>query len=310
MFTQAQKEKFKGIGVLLMTPFNKDLSLDIPGYKENAQYVIKSGVNASNGYLVANGSTGECYAMSMDERKQVIKAAVESADGKVPVLAGCNDTNAFSVIELINYSKEVGADAAMVIQPYYLPYNAKQTYLFYKFINDRVDFPIMLYNNPVVASGSDMVVSDLHKLAQLKNIFAIKQTTPNLKHFLHTEALASELLIFAGSSCYEPFASMMKMSGFISFVSCFNPKLSIRMWDAIQKGDYAAATKVHEEEFVLYDWWWGEGITQTFGQVSYAKKALDLLGLHGGEVRPPFLPLTTEQEATFKDYLKQWGLLK
>jgi 4-hydroxy-tetrahydrodipicolinate synthase len=310
LFTQAQKEKFKGSGVLLMTPFNEDLSLDLAGFKKNVDYVLKSGMNASNGFLIANGSTGECYAMNMEERKQVIKAAVEAADGKIPVIAGCNDTDVFNVIELANYSKSVGVDAVMIVQPYYLPYNAAQIYNFYEFINARVDIPIMLYNNPIVGSGSDMSVELLHKIAKLSNVFALKETSENIKRFFHAEALTSELIVFAGSSCYEPFAALAKMSGFISFDSCFYPKLGIRMWEATQKGDYQEAQKVHQEEFEMYNWWWSGGINQTFGQVAYAKKALDLLGLAGGMMRPPLLPLNAEQTKGLKELMVKWGLLK
>ncbi len=310
MFTKDQESKFKGVGALLMTPFNQDLSLNVPGIKKNVDYLVESGIDSSCGFLIANGSTGECYAMDMEERKQVIAASVEAAAGRVPVIAGCNDTNAFAVVELAKYSKKVGADAVMIVQPYYLPFNADQMYSFYKFVNDRTELPIMLYNNPQVSGGSDMSVGLVRKLAKLDKVFALKETSENIKRFFHAEAVASELLVFAGSSCYEPFAALAKMRGFISFVSCFNPGLSLRMWKAIESRDFDLAQKVHEEEFELYDWWWSGAINQTFGQVPYAKKAMDMLGLAGGPVRPPLLPLSDEQVSAFAQKLKAWGLVK
>lgn len=309
MYNKKLKEKFKGIGALVLTCFDEDLQLNLDGLKKNVRYMINNGINASNGFLIANGSTGECYAMNLQERKQVIKATIEEANNEIPVLAGCNDTNVFSVIELANYSKQVGADAVMIVQPYYLPFNDEQIYSFYKFIDDNIDLPIMLYNNPVVASQSDMSINLIKRLAKLEHVFALKETTPNIQRFFYTEVLTKELLVFAGLSPLQPFGAIAGMSGFISFIPSFNPQLQIKLWDAIRKGDYKESQKFHSQELSLYDWWWSGNLKQAMGQVVYVKKAMDLIGLEGGYLRPPLLPIKEEQIEGLKNILREWKLL-
>lgn len=309
MYNKKLKERFKGIGALVLTCFNEDLQLNLDGLKKNVRHMINNGINASNGFLIANGSTGECYAMNMEERKQVIKATIEAANNEVSVMVGCNDTNVFNVIELANYSKQVGAEAVMIVQPYYWPFNDEQNYSFYKFIDDKIDLPIMLYNNPTVASGSDMSISLIKRLAKLEHVFALKETTTTIKRFFHTQVLTKELLVFAGSSSLQPFGSIAGMSGFISFLSSFNPRLQVKLWNAINKKDYEEAQKYHTEELVIYDWWWSGNIKQTTGQVVHAKKAMDLMGLEGGYSRPPLLPIKEEQIEGLKNILREWKLL-
>lgn len=310
MYNEKLTDRFKGIGALVLTSFDEKFQLNLNALKKNVRYMIDNGVNSSNGFLITNGSTGECYAMNMEERKQVIKATIEAANDEIPVMAGCNDTNMFNVIELANYSKQIGAEAVMVVQPYYWPFNEEQIYSFYKQINDNIDLPIMLYNNPTVASGSDMSINLIKKLAKLDKIFALKETTTTIKRFFHTQVLTNELLVFSGSSSLQPFGSLAGMSGFVSFLSSFNPKLQVRLWDAIIQEDYKEARRVHSEELILYNWWWSGNLKQANGQVVHAKKALDLLGLEGGYSRPPLLPMTKEQLDGFRSILVEMNILR
>jgi len=308
MYTQEQKEIFKGIGALVLTPFDKDLKVNLDAIPRNVRYMVDNGITAENGFLIANGTMSECNSMNMEERKQVIKKVVEAA-GDVPVLAGCNDTAAVNVIELARYSKEVGAKAALIVQPYYIPYNDEQIYSFYKYVNDNVDIPIMIYNNPLVG-GRDISINLLRRLAKLDKIFALKQATLTTQLFVHSDVLADELLVFSASSSQQPFGTMAKMSGFVSFLSAVNPKMQVGLWKAIKKGDWQEALHWHAEELRLYDWWWSGGVTQPAGGIVHMKKAMDIIGLTGGYVRPPLLPdITNEEVEKLKDILKQWGLL-
>lgn len=309
MYNKELKERFKGIGALVLTCFDENLQLNLDGLKKNVRHMINNGINASNGFLIANGSSGECYTMNIQESKQVIKATIEAANNEVPVIAGCNDTNVFNVIELANYSKQVGANATMIVQPYHSAFNDEQMYSFYKFIDDNIDLPIMLYNNPTVASGSDMSISLIKRLAKLEHVFALKETTHNIKRFFHTQVLTKELLVFAGSSSLQPFGALAGMSGFFSLISSFNPQLQVKLWEAIRKEDYKEAQKFHSQELSLYDWWWSGNVKQISGELVHAKKAMDLIGLEGGCSRPPLLPIKEEQLEGLKNILREWKLL-
>lgn len=309
MYTSEQKEMFKGIGALVLTPFNKDLSINYSGITGNVRYMVANGITSENGFLIANGTMSECYALTMNERKEIIKQVVEAAGDDVPVMAGCNDTAAHNVIELANYAKEVGAKAALIVQPFYIPHSDEQIYTYFKYINDNIDLPIMLYNNPAVG-GRDMSVNLLRRLAKLDKVFGLKQATETTLQFVHTDFVTDELLVFSASSSQQPFGSLAKTSGFVSFISSINPQLQVELWKAVKKGDTKEALILHEKEMLLYDWWWSGGITQPAGGIVHMKKGQDLLGLTGGFVRPPLVQeMSDEQVEGFKNVMKQWKLI-
>ena len=272
MFDEHQKELFKGVAALVLTPFKENLELNIEGLRRNVRYMIDNGLNASNGFLVAAGSMGECYSMTIEERKKVIQTVVEAAKGEISVMAGCNSSSVFEVIELANYAEKVGARAIMVIQPYYNFFGEEQIYNFYKFINDNVNLPILLYNNPSVANGSDMSMNLLKLLAKLDKVFALKQATSNVKRFFNSETLTEELLVFSASSSLQPFGALAGMLGFFSSVASFNPRLDIQLWDAIKDRDYLKAYEYHSKEMLLYDWWWNGGSKQPNGEIVHTKR--------------------------------------
>ncbi|MDI3530606.1 MAG: 4-hydroxy-tetrahydrodipicolinate synthase [Candidatus Atribacteria bacterium] len=311
MFTPQQKGEFKGVGALVLTPFDENLQVDFEGLYHNVRYMIDNGLNASNGFLVAAGSMGECYSMNMDEKKQVIRTVVEAAQDDIPVIAGCNSSSIVEVVELARYAEEVRARAIMVVQPYYLSFGEDQIFSFYKFINDRVEVPIMIYNNPGVANGSDMSVNLLKRLADLDRIFALKQATSNIKRFFDSaEELSDKLLVFVASSSLQPFGALARTAGFFSSIASFNPQLEIQIWEASRRGDYEAAYRYHRKEMMIYSWWWNGGVKQPNGEIVHVKKAMDLVGLRGGKVRPPLLPITEEEIEGLKKILREWGLLQ
>jgi 4-hydroxy-tetrahydrodipicolinate synthase len=309
MYTEEQKKLFRGVGALVLTPFNEDLSINHDGIAVNARYIIDNGITTGNGFLIANGTMSECYALTMEERKQVIKKVVETAAGDAPVMAGCNDTAAHNVIELAKYAKEVGAQAVLITQPFYIPHSDEQMYVYFKYIHDNVDIPIMLYNNPLVG-GRDMSTNLLRKLAKLDKVFGLKQATEKTMNFVHSDVLTDELLVFSASSSQQPFGKLANMSGFVSFISSINPKLQLSLWQAIEKGNLQEALGLHAQELLLYDWWWSGGVAQPAGGIVHMKKGMDLLGLSGGYVRPPLVQEMTEQEVIkLTGIMKVWGLL-
>ena len=308
MFTAEQKKMFKGMGVLVLTPFHEDFSLDICGLKSNMEYQKRQGLTKDNGFFVTDGSMGECCSMTLEERKEVIRATVEAA-GEIAVIAGVNDSSHVNVIELINYSENVGAKAVLLAPPFYQTYSAEQIYYFYKFVHDRTSLPIMLYNNPMIA-GIDLSISMIKKLAELERVFAIKQATLQTTNFVQSEGFTDKLLFFAASSSQQPLGSFNGASGFISFISSVNLPLQLRLWNAIEKGDWETAKECHREEMLLYGWWWNGGAEQPCGPIVHMKKAMDLIGLHGGPVRPPLMPQMSKNEVEgLKKILHAWGIL-
>lgn len=310
MFTDRDKLTFKGIGALVLTPFDQRLMVDFEGLAHNVRHMIDNGLDASCGFLVVNGSMGECYAMTLDERKQVIRAVVEVASGRIPVVAGCSDTSIENVVALSRYANEVGADAAMIVPPYYSGCSEEQIYSFYACVSRETEIPIIIYNNPAVAGGVDLSIPLLHRLAKLDRVIGLKQATTNARRFVQAELLTGELLVFSGSSALQPFGTLAGMAGFISSLASFHPRLEISLWQALSTGDYATARQLHREEMKLYDWWWSGGVRQPSGEIVHVKKAMDLIGLRGGHVRPPLLPISEEETEGLTRILREWRLLQ
>jgi 4-hydroxy-tetrahydrodipicolinate synthase len=308
MYTEELKKIFQGVGALVLTPFDDELKVNYNGIRHNVKFMKEHGIVKENGFFAANGTMGECGALTLEERKEVIKTVVLAA-GDVPVLAGVNDTSCLNAVDLINYAKKAGAKGALLTPPFYIPYSDDQIYGFYEYVNDHVDFPIMIYNNPAVA-GRDLPVSLLHRLAGLKNIFGLKQATTSIQSFVHTDLLREELLIFTASSSQQPFGDILGASGFISFISNINAPLQVKLWNAVKNKDMKTALECHKQEMMIYDWWWNGGVEQPAGGIVHMKAGMDMIGMVGGKVRPPMLNRMSEKEIEgLKKIMKQWGVL-
>ena len=308
MYTQEQKQMFHGVGALVLTPFTQELAVDYDAIRHNVREMKKRGITKENGFLVVGGTMGECSAMSLEVRKGVIRTVCAEADD-VPVLAGVNDNSIVNIIELANASKEAGAAAMLLTPPHYIPYDDEQIFSFYKYVNDHVDMPIMVYNNPAVA-GRDLTVPFLRRIAGLKNVFAVKQATGSLMNFVHCGTISKELLLFTASSSHQPMGRILGANGFISFISSVNAPLQVRLWKAVESGNWDEAIRYHEEEMLLYDFWWSGGQKQNAGNIVHMKRMMDMVGLRGGYVRPPMVNELSEAEMDgMREVLRKWNLI-
>ena len=309
MFTSRDKETFKGIAALVITPFDEALRVDFDGLQRNVRHMVDNGLDGSCGFLVANGSMGECNAMTLEERKLVIRTVVEAAGDRIAVVAGCSETSVEGVVSLARYAAEVGAAAAMILPPYYSACNEEQVYAFYAAVSRQIDIPIIIYNNPGVANGVDLSIPLLRRLASLERVVGLKQATTNARRFIQSELLTDQLLVFSGSSALQPFGALVGMAGFFSSLANFHPKMEISLWQAISRGDWARASEVHRQAMRLYSWWWSGGVKQPGGEIAHVKKAMDLIGLRGGYVRPPLLPISEAETEGLVQILQEWRLL-
>ncbi|HEY3422679.1 MAG TPA: 4-hydroxy-tetrahydrodipicolinate synthase, partial [Methanocellaceae archaeon] len=168
------KLNLQGVYPALITPFKKNGEVDEAGFRRNIDFVIKGGVSG----IVPCGCTGEAATLSFDEQKHLLETAVDQSNGRVPVIGGSGSNNTREAVELTRYAKEAGADAAMLITPYYnKPGDAGQL-LHYTTIATKVDIPIILYNVPS-RTGINMKPSIVAELAKISNIIAIKEASGN-----------------------------------------------------------------------------------------------------------------------------------
>ena len=165
---------FKGSNVALITPF-KNNKLDVDNYIELIHFHIKNGTNG----LVPAGTTGESPTLTHEEHEKVIELCIKEAKGKIPVIAGTGSNSTAEAISLTKHAEKVGADAALIVTPYYNKPTQEGLYQHYKAINDKCGIPIIIYNIPS-RSVIDMTVETMTRLFELKNIIGVKDATGNL----------------------------------------------------------------------------------------------------------------------------------
>src|SRR5579864_4317560 len=172
--SMAAKTKFRGSFTALVTPF-KNGAVDEAAFRGLVNWQIAEGTHG----LVPVGTTGESPTLSHDEHKRVVEWCVEQAKGRVPVVAGAGSNSTQEAIELAGHAEEVGADAVLIVTPYYNKPTQEGLYQHFKAVNDAISIPIFIYNIPG-RSVVDMSVDTMKRLYELKNIAGVKDATANM----------------------------------------------------------------------------------------------------------------------------------
>lgn len=166
---------FKGSGVALVTPFDKDNNINYEKVKELIEFHIANNTDA----IIICGTTGESSTLSNDEKKELIKYSIKIANKRIPIIAGTGSNNTKIAIEMSKYAQEVGADGLLIVTPYYNKCTQDSLYMHYKAIADEVTIPIILYNVPS-RTCVDISVDTIIKLSKIKNICAIKEASTDI----------------------------------------------------------------------------------------------------------------------------------
>lgn len=185
---------FKGSGVALITPFTKDDSVDFEKLGELLEYHIKNKTDA----IIINGTTGESATLTDEEKYEIIKYSVKRVNGRVPVIAGTGSNNTKHAVELSKKAEALGVDGLLVVTPYYNKGNENGIYEHYKLIAENVNCPIILYNVPS-RTGVNLSISLLKKLAEIKNIVAIKEASGNISYAGEIAREVPKLDIYSGN---------------------------------------------------------------------------------------------------------------
>ena len=316
------KEKMKGIDVVQFTPFNKDGSLDLEGMRANTRWLAERAAG-KDFIFTPVGSTGEFYAMSDEDCKAVIKMVVEETNGRAIVMAGAGRAGDYETIKLCQYAQSVGADGAQVIIPYYHVPSEEGMYQHFKKVTESVDpnFGIMVYNNPFV-SGSWVKPHLMQRLSKIPNVIAAKENIANV-HLFRAELRAvdpKDMSILCVTELTFSFAALYGCRGFITGMANFAPDLSYSVYEAAMARDF---NKVREIVNFI-DPYIGftakvtanhSPSTGTFGAglimyCSVGKAAMDMVGLRGGELRLPMVPLTQEEKTELRGILKDMKVIK
>ena len=234
---------FQGSMVAIVTPMNSDGSLDIKSFKSLLDFHIEKKTNG----VVVVGTTGEAPTIDFDEHTFLIKEAVNHINGKIPVIAGSGANSTKEAIFLTKKSKELGADACLLITPYYNKPNQRGMFEHFKAINDSVDIPQILYNVPC-RTGVDIVNKTVKDLSELKNIIGIKDATGEMDRLDELKnKVSKEFLFLSGDD--TTFLDYMKHggAGVISVTANIRPDLMNDACDKMLDQKYEDAEEINKK---------------------------------------------------------------
>ena len=290
---------FKGSNVALVTPFKND-KLDDETYIKLIHFHIKNGTNG----LVPAGTTGESPTLSHFEHERVIELCVKESKGKLPVFAGTGSNSTAEAIDLTRHAENAGADAALIVTPYYNKPSQEGMFQHFKAICDVTDIPIIIYNIPG-RSVVDMTVDTMKRcFNELSNIVGVKDATGNLARVpLQRVACGNDFIQLSGEDQTALAFNAHGGHGCISVTANIAPKLLADFQTATLNGDFAKALEIQDKLTALHDVMF---IEPSPGPVKYAAK---LLGLCSDEMRLPMTPITEATEIKVKDAMVQARLL-
>ena len=290
---------FKGSFVALITPMRADGSVDEKALATFVDWQIREGTHG----VVPVGTTGESPTLSHDEHKRVVEIAIEVAGGRVPVIAGAGSNSTEEAIALTRHARQAGANAALVVTPYYNKPTQEGLFLHYTAIADAVDLPIIIYNIPP-RSVVDMSVETMARLAKHPNIVGVKDATANLARPLHTRrACGEDFCQFSGEDHTALAFLAAGGVGCISVTGNVAPRLVSAMHTAWQDGKLAEAMAIQNRLVPLHDALFAE---TSPGPVKYAAS---LLGHTSETCRLPLAPCFEPTTARVRAAMTEVGLL-
>jgi len=289
---------FRGSMPALVTPFTNG-AVDKKALKDLVEWHIAEG---SHG-LVAVGTTGESPTLSHEEHRDVVEAVVATAAGRVPVIAGAGSNNTAESIGLIQHAEEVGADAALVVTPYYNKPTQRGLIAHFTALHDCCNLPIIIYNIPP-RSVIDMTPATMGELAKLPRIIGVKDATADLSRVSAQRITCGK--DFIQLSGEDPTAHGFNAQGGIGCISVtanVAPRLCADLQNACTAGDFAKALEIQDRLMPLH-----QAVFTEPGLVG-AKYGLAKLGKCSDEVRPPLTGLLPETMAKMDDAMRQAGLI-
>ena len=292
------KTSFRGSFTALVTPF-KNGSLDEKAFRSFIDWQITEGTSG----LVPVGTTGESPTLSHAEHHEAVEWCVDQAKGRVPVVAGAGSNSTKEAITLAEHAEEAGADAVLVVTPYYNKPTQEGLYQHFKAINDAIGIPIIIYNIPP-RSVIDMSVDTMRRLYELENIAGVKDATANLARVSQQRAaMGPEFNQLSGEDATALGFNAHGGHGCISVTANVAPRLCAEFQNSCLEGNYAAALRLQDKLMPLH--------SALFIETSPApiKYALSLVGKCSETVRLPMVPVNEKTRAAVREAMVHAGLV-
>ncbi|MBN1590271.1 MAG: 4-hydroxy-tetrahydrodipicolinate synthase [Pirellulales bacterium] len=292
-----RSEEYAGLSVAMITPL-KNGQVDYDALREQVEFQVAAGTTC----LCPVGTTGESPTLSHLEHQKVISVVTEAAAGRIKVMAGTGSNSTAEAIHLTKWAADAGADAALVVAPYYNKPTQEGFFLHYKAVAEAVDFPICVYNIPG-RTGKNIEPATIIRMAQIPNITMVKEATGSMDQASQILAETDLTLLSGDDSLTLPLLAMGGR-GVVSVVGNIIPQDVIALFAAFESGNIDEAKRWHHKLFPL--------CRDMLGLATNPipiKAAMKLLGRDTGEVRMPMTPLGPDEEAKLRKTLTNYGLL-
>lgn len=291
---------FTGAAIAIITPMNADGTINYDVLGEMIDSQIENGTDA----IVICGTTGEASTMTDDEHLECIRFAVERTAKRVPVIAGTGSNDTAYAVKLSKEAEEVGADALLVVTPYYNKATQRGLIAHFTAIADAVNIPLVLYNIPG-RTGMNMEIATVKELAKHRNICAVKEASGNISYAAKLIAECGDMIdVYSGNDDMIVPLMSLGAKGVISVLSHVIPKETHDMVQYCLDNNFAEATKLQIKYLDL--------INNLFIEVNPipVKEAVNMMGVNAGSCRLPLCDMTDEHKAILRASLEKHGLIK
>lgn len=288
-------DKFKGLGVALVTPFLENGGVDMAGL----QRLVEHNINNGTDYLVVQGTTGESVTLTKEEKKSVLEFIIEINHGRKPIVLGVGGNNTAEIVESLKNMDTQGVDGILSVSPYYNKPTQEGIFQHYKAINQATKLPIILYNVPGRTSSNVTAATTVRIAKECKNIVAVKEASGNLEQIMHIiNNKPKGFLVLSGDDALTLPHIAAGGDGVISVIGNAFPKRFSRMVHAAMEGDMVQARKDHYDLFELIPLLFAEG------NPAGIKRVLSTLGICKEHLRLPLVPVSKELAAKLDDMTK------
>lgn len=295
-----KKTIFKGAGVAILTPMNKDGSVNYDVFGQLIDYQIENGTDA----IIVSGTTGESSTLTHEEHVSVIRYCVERVGGRIPVVAGTGSNDTAYALELSREAEKAGVDGLLLVTPYYNKTSQAGLIKHYTYLADNLNTPIILYNIPS-RTGVTIKPETLLELSKHPNIVAVKEASGNFSELAKAMSLCGDNLDFYSGND-DQITPLLSLGGkgVISVLSNLCPKLAHDICETAFNGNFSESAKLQLEYLDL--------INDLFIDVNPIpiKAAMCLKGIDVGECRMPLAPLSESASAQLKACMVKHGLIK
>jgi 4-hydroxy-tetrahydrodipicolinate synthase len=296
----ASQAKFQGTGTAIVTPFKKDGSIDEAALRRFVDFQIKSGVEA----IVPLGTTGEYPTMSQKEQQRVIEIVIEQTNKRVKVFAGAGSNNTVEVIEKTKFAKNAGADAALVVGPYYNKPTQNGYFQHFSAVADAVDIPLIVYNVPGRTSGNIEAATMLRMAEEIPNVKMVKEASGNMAQIMEiARNMPKNFSLLSGDDSLAYSIIGLGGDGCISVVSNEVPKEYSNLLRLCLKGNWTEALQLHNRLLPLMN------VNFIESSPAPVKAALAMMGMMEETLRLPLVPITETSRVKLKNALTELKLV-